>query len=62
MPLYATAADWCQKSKFEEALKLPAVPSMDEEEKLEILQELESWDDAYDEPSPAEVLTFVFGL
>lgn len=54
------AADWCQKSKFEGAVKLPAVLSMDEEEKLEILQELESWEDAYDESSPAEMFTFVF--
>lgn len=54
------AADWCRKKQFEGALKLPAVLSMDEEEKNELLKELHSWEDERDESSPAELLIFAF--
>lgn len=54
------AADWCRQTTFEGTLKLPAVLSMDEEEKKELLQELRTWDGDHDETSPAELLSFTF--
>ena len=55
------AADWCKKRSFEGQLKLPAVLSMDNKEKKDLLEELKVWNEDYDECSPAEHLTFVFG-
>lgn len=50
------AADWCYQTQFEGALKLPAVLSMDEEEK----KELHTWEGEHYESSSAELLTFAF--
>uniref|UniRef100_A0A8P4FW34 Ubiquitin-like protease family profile domain-containing protein n=1 Tax=Dicentrarchus labrax TaxID=13489 RepID=A0A8P4FW34_DICLA len=54
------AADWCRTATFDGVLKLPAVLSMDKEERKEALQELETWDGDLDEGSPAELFSFVF--
>lgn len=47
------------RTQFKGTFKVPAVLSMDEEEKKEVLKELDGWDGEH-ESSPAELLTFVF--
>lgn len=54
------AADWCRKATFDGGLKLPAVLSMDREEKKKALQEMDTWNGELDEGSPAELFTFLF--
>ncbi|XP_028452704.1 uncharacterized protein LOC114567798 [Perca flavescens] len=43
------AADWCRKATFDGGLKLPAVLSMDREEKKKALQEMDTWNGELDE-------------
>ena len=54
------AADWCRQTQFDGVFHLPAVLSMDEDEKTKMLEDLHSWEGEWEESSPAELLTFAF--
>ncbi|KAM4557388.1 uncharacterized protein V3H82_017142 [Fundulus diaphanus] len=54
------AADWCREQQFSGRITLPVVLDMDELEQAEALEALKTWDEEYNEYSPAEHFTFVF--